>query len=269
MAIINQDEIGFYLKDVRKIPVLTDEEQREIVSQLKALITSPNPIEKKKLEKRLVEGNLRFVISIAKEYQNKGMDLNDLIAEGNVGLLKAFEYFDPNKEIKFISYAVWWIRQSIRQAMYDTGRTIRLPVNIAQGVNKTLNKKLNPEEQELLYVMEEINPANVPFCVNLDESIDEDGNTLLEVIEDRNSEKPDAAFNSKDDLRNSIQSVLKVLDERERNIIEDYFGISTGSNRTLEEIGEDFGLTKERVRQIKDKAIRKLRDHSGGLFQFM
>jgi RNA polymerase primary sigma factor len=268
-VIISQDEIGSYLKDIRKIEVLSDEQQKIYILQLKELKKNPDPLQYKKIEKKFVEGNLRFVISIAKEYIGKGMELCDLISEGNHGLIRAFEKFDPEKEIKFISYAVWWIRQGIRQAMYDHGRTIRLPVNIAQDVNKQMKKKIsNDMEQELLFVMEEINPSNVPFCVNLDACIDgEDGDTLLDLIENKDAERPDAAFDSQNDVKTHIQNVLKVLDERERNIIEDYYGMS-GSARTLEEIGEELCLTKERVRQIKDKALKKLRNEAESLFQY-
>ena len=218
--------------------------------------------QKKLIEKEIVEGNLRFVITVSKQYQNQGLDLPDLIAEGNYGLLKAIENFDWSKKLRFISYAVWWVKQSILQSLNDNARTIRLPVNVVQDLHRA-KKEIDAKGGEL-----DIKFASLPSMIDLDMEINEEGDNLFDVLKNDDADMPDEAFNTKDILRTKLLGLLTCLDERERAIVEDYFGLS-GSPRTLEDIGGDFNLTKERVRQIKEKSLRKLRNLSGDLFEWM
>jgi RNA polymerase primary sigma factor len=179
-----------------------------------------------------------------------------------VGLLKAINNFDWTKKLRFISYAVWWIRQSILQSLNEHARTIRLPVNVVQELFKE-KKLIDRNGGELSDKF-----TSLPSIVDLDKQINEEGDTLLDMIADQNASMPDEVFNSKDVLKEKLTGIMRILDERERAIVEDYFGIS-GQTRTLEDIGNDFNLTKERVRQIKEKALRKLRNESAELFEYM
>ena len=257
---INQEEIQSYLKDIRKIKVMTPQREKELSEMMKSGKLSDR--EKEKLYKELLEGNLRFVITVAKQYQNQGLDFPDLIAEGNLGLMKAIKNFDWNKDLRFISYAVWWVKQSILQSLNDNSRTIRLPVNVVQDLHRA-KKEVEQTGKEL-----EDRFSNLPSMIDLDMNINEDGDTLVDIIKNENADSPDAVFDNKDVLKTQLISLLSILDERERAIVEDYFGIS-GTPRTLEDIGEDFDLTKERVRQIKEKALRKLRNESSALFDYL
>lgn len=257
---INQEEISHYLKDIRKLKVMTPERERELAERmLSGFITES---EKKEIQKELLEGNLRFVITVAKQYQNQGLDFPDLIAEGNLGLMKAIENFDWSKKLRFISYAVWWVRQSILQSLNENARTIRLPVNVVQELHKA-KKELEKAGVDLPEKF-----ANLPYTINLDNPLNEEGDTLLDVIVNPNAELADANMSTEETLKEKLLSMLDVLDEREKVIIQDYFGLS-GSTRTLEDIGGDFDLTKERVRQIKEKALRKLRNETGILFDYL
>ena len=257
---INQEEIQTYLKDIRKIKVMTPIREKELSQMMKSGSLSEK--EKDNVYKELLEGNLRFVITIAKQYQNQGLDFPDLIAEGNLGLMKAIKNFDWNKDLRFISYAVWWVKQSILQSLNDNARTIRLPVNIVQELHRVKKQtdKVGGELDDRL--------SCLPSTIDLDMTINEDGDTLVDILKNENAESPDAVFDNKDVLKTQLMSLLNVLDERERTIVEDYFGIS-GTPRTLEDIGEDFDLTKERVRQIKEKALRKLRNECSDLFEYL
>ena len=257
---INQEEITAYLKDLRKIKVMTPDRERDLSEKICSGDCSPS--EKKKIEQEILEGNLRFVITVAKQYQNQGLDLPDLIAEGNLGLMKAIQNFDWSKKLRFISYAVWWIRQSILQSLNEHARTIRLPVNVVQELQKE-KKLVEKKGGELSDKF-----AYLPNVINLESQVNEDGDTLMDFIVNDNSEAPDASFNTKEVLKEKLMSMLSMLDERERAIVEDYFGL-TGTSRTLEDIGNDFNLTKERVRQIKEKALRKLRNECSILFDYM
>ena len=185
-----------------------------------------------------------------------------MIAEGNYGLLKAIENFDWSKKLRFISYAVWWVRQSILQSLNENARTIRLPVNVVQELQKA-KKELDNAGVELPDKF-----VNLPYTVNLDSPLNEDGDTLMDVLNNPNAEWADSNLTTEQTLKDKLLGMLDVLDERERIIVEDYFGLS-GSTRTLEDIGNDFDLTKERVRQIKEKALRKLRNETGSLFDYM
>jgi RNA polymerase primary sigma factor len=257
---INQEEISHYLKDIRKLKVMTPERERELAERmLSGFITEE---EKKEIQKELLEGNLRFVITVSKQYQNQGLDLPDLIAEGNLGLMKAIENFDWTKKLRFISYGVWWVRQSILQSLNENARTIRLPVNVVQELHKA-KKELEKEGIELPEKF-----ANLPYTINLENPLNEEGDTLLDIINNPNAELADANLSTEQTLKDKLLSMLDVLDEREKVIIQDYFGLS-GSTRTLEDIGNDFDLTKERVRQIKEKALRKLRNETGILFDYL
>jgi RNA polymerase primary sigma factor len=257
---INQEEIQLYLKDIRKIKVMTPERERELSKLITSGTLTENEI--KAINKELLEGNLRFVITVAKQYQNQGLDFPDLIAEGNLGLMKAINNFDWSKNLRFISYAVWWVKQSILQSLNDNARTIRLPVNVVQDLHRA-KKEIESNGGKL-----DDKFQNLPSMIDLDMNINEDGDTLVDIIKNEGADMPDEAFNGKDLLKAKLISLLNVLDEREKVIVEDYFGL-TGTQRTLEDIGGDFNLTKERVRQIKEKALRKLRNDCSVLFDYM
>ena len=257
---INQEEIATYLKDIRKIKVMTPERERLLAQRI--LSGNISLVEKKQIERELLMGNLRFVITVAKQYQNQGLELADLVAEGNMGLLKAVGKFDWTQQLRFISYAVWWIRQSILQSLNENSRTIRLPVNVVQDLQKA-KKQVENNGQDLPDKF-----ALLPYTINYDAPLNEDGDTLLDVIKNPDAPMPDAIFDTKEMLKESLLKILNILDDRERVIVEDYFGLS-GQPRTLEDIGNDFQLTKERVRQIKEKALRKLRNESRELFEYL
>jgi RNA polymerase primary sigma factor len=257
---INQEEISHYLKDIRKLKVMTPERERELADRmLSGFITEE---EKKEIQKELLEGNLRFVITVSKQYQNQGLDLCDLIAEGNLGLMKAIENFDWSKRLRFISYSVWWVRQSILQSLNENARTIRLPVNVVQELQRA-KKELDKAGIELPEKL-----VNLPYTINLDNPLNEEGDTLLDILVNPNADAADKNMSTENILKEKLLGMLDVLDEREKIIIQDYFGLS-GSVRTLEDIGSDFDLTKERVRQIKEKALRKLRNETSILFDYL
>lgn len=257
---INQDEISHYLKDIRKIKVMTPEREKE----LSLRIQSPDITEREKeqIQQELLRGNLRFVITVAKMYQNQGVDFCDLIAEGNIGLMRAIQNFDWTKNLRFISYAVWWIRQSILQSLNEHSRTIRIPVNVIQDLYKE-KKKTEKDGSEINNRF-----VNLPSTINLEHQINEEGDTLIDLIVNHDSMMPDEVFNGDQQLKDGLFEIMNILDDRERQIVEDYYGIS-GTPRTLEDIGSDFNLTKERVRQIKEKALRKLRNESSSLFDYI
>ena len=253
-----------YLQEIGKEEMISVEEEVELAQRIRKG-------DKKALE-RLTKANLRFVVSVAKQYQNQGLSLPDLINEGNVGLIKAAEKFDETRGFKFISYAVWWIRQSILQAIAEQSRIVRLPLNQVGSVNK-INKLLNKFEQE-----NERRPSVEEISEKLDlpeDKIDEamsvntrhvsvdapfvDGedNSLLDVLINDDAPMADRTL-LMESLKSEINNALKVLNDRERGVIEAFYGINQ-SEMTLEEIGAKFGLTRERVRQIKEKAIRRLR----------
>jgi len=258
--IINSDELQYYLKDLRKIPVITHERQEEIFKELDSKTITP--LMKDKLLEELVLGNLRFVITIAKGYQNQGLDLMDLISEGNIGLVKGALRFDHTSGVKFISYAVWWIRQAIMASLNEYARTIRIPSNLVQELQK--QKKKNKNEMEM-FLDEAI---TLPTCVSLSADINDDGSLLIDILRDPNETSPEMLMNSKDEVRKRVDKILSVLDEREKVIIEKSFGLN-GIESNLEDLGDEFNCTKERIRQLKEKAIKKLRNESYSLLNYL
>ena len=264
-----EDNIGKYFKDVRKSIILTPSEEIRLAERIKE--------GDEKAVELLVNANLKFVISIAKEYQNQGLPLSDLISEGNYGLVKAAKRFDHEKGFRFISYAVWWIRQSILQSLNDNARMVRLPANIINKItylNKQISKFEFINEREPVYGeifdkdKEVMDLIYYPKCLSLNETINEDGDELIELIP--NSEEEENKMEVDTKVKNELQNTLNILDEREKEIIENYFGINTELEpMTLEAIGEKYNLTKERIRQIKNKALMKLRYNSNKLFDLI
>ena len=252
-----------YLQEIGKEELITVEEEVELAQRIKKG-------DQEALEK-LTKANLRFVVSVAKQYQNQGLSLPDLINEGNLGLIKAAEKFDETRGFKFISYAVWWIRQSILQALAEQSRIVRLPLNQVGSLNK-INKAFarfeqehertpSPEElaTELELPTDTLRVAGRHVSVDAPFADGED-NSLLDVLVNPDSPNADRGLIN-ESLSTEVDRALETLTERERDIIKYFFGIGT-SEMTLEEIGEKFDLTRERVRQIKEKAIRRLRHSS-------
>ncbi|MBC8173078.1 MAG: sigma-70 family RNA polymerase sigma factor [Chitinophagales bacterium] len=255
-----------YLQEIGKVDLVTAEEEVTLAQRIKQ--GNQEALEK------LVKANLRFVVSVAKQYQHNGLSLNDLINEGNVGLVKAAQKFDETKGFKFISYAVWWIRQSIMQALAEQSRLVRLPLNKVGSLSK-INKAFSELEQkferepthdelsECLEIgVEEIkNTMSVSTRhVSVDAPFDDGENSsLLDVLENRDTERTDGKLDYTYSLKVETERTLATLTERERDVIKLFFGIGVPYAMTLEDIGEEFGLTRERVRQIKDNAINKLR----------
>lgn len=260
----SEESISMYLKDVRKLGMLKPDEELALAKRIKEGDQRAMDI--------MIKSNLRFVISVAKEYQNQGLPLADLIAEGNLGLIKAAHKFDPDRGYRFISYAVWWVKQSIIQSLNDNARTVRLPVNITNNIAK-LKKEMSTFEQEHgrnPYDDEmDMGVLNQPFCTSLNQTINEDGDEVIDIIADNSFERPDESFQKTSDLiKEELENTLSILSEREKDIIQMYFGLN-GTPLTLEEIGEEYGLTKERVRQIKEKSLRKVRANSKKLLEYI
>lgn len=255
-----------YLQEIGKVDLLTPEEEVELAKRIKQG-------DQAALEK-LTKANLRFVVSVAKQYQNQGLSLSDLINEGNLGLIKAAQRFDETRGFKFISYAVWWIRQSILQALAEQSRIVRLPLNKVGSLNK-INKAFSELEQEFerepspeeLAEMLEIPTEEVETTlgvaarhVSMDAPfVDGEDNSLLDVLENIGTPGTDQELEYNESLRREIERSLSTLTDRQCDVIKLYFGIGVEHPMSLEDIGEKFGLTRERVRQIKDKAINKLR----------
>lgn len=258
-----------YLQEIGKVDLLTPEEEVDLAKKIK----QGDQIALEKLTK----ANLRFVVSVAKQYQNQGLSLSDLINEGNLGLIKAAQRFDETRGFKFISYAVWWIRQSILQALAEQSRIVRLPLNKVGSLNK-INKAFSELEQayerepsaDELAEMLEISTEEVQTTlgvaarhVSMDAPfVEGEDNSLLDVLENGGIPKTDAQLEYMESLRAEIERSLSTLTERQCDVIKLYFGIGVEHPMSLEDIGEKFGLTRERVRQIKDKAINKLRSAS-------
>lgn len=255
-----------YLQEIGKVDLITPEEEVLLAIRIKQG-------DQKALEK-LTNANLRFVVSVAKQYQNQGLSLSDLINEGNLGLIKAAQRFDETRGFKFISYAVWWIRQSILQALAEQSRIVRLPLNKV-GLTNKISKAYSLLEQEYerepsseeLASLLEIGLDEVETTLNVAAKhvsmdapfLDGEDGTLLDVMENPNSLKADRRMEYGESLRLEVTRTLSTLSDRQRDVLMLYFGINTEHPVSLEDIGERFGLTRERVRQIKDKAITKLR----------
>lgn len=256
-----------YLQEIGREELVSPEEEVELAQRIRKG-------DQKALEK-LTKANLRFVVSVAKQYQNQGLSLPDLINEGNVGLIKAAEKFDETRGFKFISYAVWWIRQSILQAIAEQSRIVRLPLNQVGSVNK-INRELNKFEQEHERrpsvdeiadridlpedKIEEAMKANNRH-VSMDAPfVDGEDNSLLDVLADNNMPMADKAL-VQESLRKEIDRAIELLNDREQKVVRAFFGIGS-PEMTLEEIGDKYNLTRERVRQIKEKAIRRLRHNT-------
>jgi len=255
-----------YLNDIGKIPMLSADEEAELARRIKQGDHAA-------LEK-LTKSNLRFVVSVAKQYQNQGLSLSDLINEGNVGLMKAARRFDETKGFKFISYAVWWIRQSILQAIVEYSRIVRLPLNKVGSYNKVNEAYLSfvqkferePTHEELgeLLGMTAKEVSNMLKGNGRHLSVDaplsgEDGDsTMLDVINPEGSDSPDDSLMAQS-LKDEVKQGLSMLTPREVEVLSSYYGLGGKKSLTLEEIGELYGLTRERVRQIKERAIRRLR----------
>jgi RNA polymerase primary sigma factor len=255
-----------YLQEIGKVDLLTPEEEVELAKRIKQG-------DQAALEK-LTKANLRFVVSVAKQYQNQGLSLSDLINEGNLGLIKAAQRFDETRGFKFISYAVWWIRQSILQALAEQSRIVRLPLNKVGSLNK-INKAFSELEQEyerepssdeladLLEIPTEEVETTLGVAarhVSMDAPfVEGEDNSLLDVLENGSTPSTDQELEYNQSLRREIERSLSTLTERQCDVIKLYFGIGVEHPMSLEDIGEKFGLTRERVRQIKDKAINKLR----------
>jgi len=265
--IISNDEIQLYLKDIKKIPILSNERQLEIITLLK---TNLEQSEKQKLYNELILGNLRFVVSVSKQYQNQGLDLLDIISEGNIGLIKATEKYDLNSGYKFISYAVWWIKQSILSALNEYSRTIRLPSNLAQEVQKNKKNILNNNNNHYICDDEQNVTTTLPYCVGLFKELNDSEQPvlLIDTIANEDSLNPESFVIKDDEIKQNINNVLNILDDRERIIIEKYFGLK-GVESNLDDLGEEFNCTKERIRQLKDKALKKLRNESYNLIKFL
>lgn len=258
-----------YLQEIGKVDLITPEEEVKLAVRIKQGDTIA-------LEK-LTKANLRFVVSVAKQYQNQGLSLSDLINEGNLGLIKAAQRFDETRGFKFISYAVWWIRQSILQALAEQSRIVRLPLNKV-GLSNKISKAYSILEQEFerepssdeLATLLEINTDEIEATIGVamrHVSMDApfqtgEENTLLDVLTNPNSISTDSKVTYFESLRMEIERSLNTLTERQKDVIKLYFGIGVPNQLSLEDIGDHFGLTRERVRQIKDKAITKLRSTS-------
>jgi RNA polymerase primary sigma factor len=258
-----------YLQEIGKVELITPEQEVEFAKRIK--------LGDQEALGRLTKANLRFVVSVSKQYQNQGLTLSDLINEGNLGLIKAAQRFDETRGFKFISYAVWWIRQSILQALAEQARIVRLPLNKIGSINK-INKAFSDLEQEfereptaeeiatiLDLTNDEVNESltNSLRHVSMDAPLSqsEDENSMYEVLKNNDSPTPDQLLLS-DSLRREIERALGTLTQREADVVKLYFGLDREHPMTLEEIGAKFDLTRERVRQIKEKAIRRLKHTS-------
>lgn len=265
---IADDSVRLYLREIGKIPLLTADEEIELA----------NKVAKgdKEAKDKMAEANMRLVVSIAKRYVGRGLDLLDLIQEGNTGLLRAVEKFDPSKGFKFSTYATWWIRQAITRAIADQARTIRIPVHMVETINKLLRtqrrltQELNrePSNEEIAEAMEmEVEKVEHIMKIkqdisSLDASVrdDEEDSVLGDFIEDEESESPDESATTQL-LKEHVNDILTILSEREQKILKMRFGLEDGRSHTLEEVGKEFNVTRERIRQIEAKALTKLRKH--------
>jgi RNA polymerase primary sigma factor len=267
---ISDDSVRMYLREIGNIPLLNSDEELEL--SRKAAKGD------KKAKDKMAEANMRLVVSIAKRYSGRGLDLLDLIQEGNTGLLRAVEKFDPERGFKFSTYATWWIRQAITRAIADQARTIRIPVHMVETINKLLRtqrrmtQELNrePSVEELAKELD-MEPDKIEYVMkikqditSLDAGVGRDGededSVLGDFIEDEDSVTPEESA-SNQLLKEQVQDILSSLSDREQKIIKMRFGLEGGKSHTLEEVGQEFAVTRERIRQIEAKALAKLRKH--------
>ena len=268
---ISDDSVRLHLREIGKIPLLSAEEELELAQRVKQ--------GDKKAKDKMAEANMRLVVSIAKRYSGRGLDFLDLIQEGHTGLLRAVEKFDPDKGFKFSTYATWWIRQAITRAIADQARTIRIPVHMVETINKLLRtqrrmtQELNrePTIDELAKELE-MEPEKVEYVIKIKQDIssldagvgrdgDDEGESVLgDFIEDEDTISPEESA-SNQLLKEQIKDLLGTLSEREQKIVRMRFGLDNGKSHTLEEVGQEFAVTRERIRQIEAKALAKLRKH--------
>ena len=267
---ISDDSVRLYLREIGKIPLLNAEEEMELAHRV---IQG----DKRAKDKR-AEANMRLVVSIAKRYSGRGLDFLDLIQEGNTGLLRAVEKFDPDKGFKFSTYATWWIRQAITRAIADQARTIRIPVHMVETINKLLRtqrrmtQELNrePTIEELSKELD-MEPEKIEYVMKIKQDIssldagvgrdgDEEDSVLGDFIEDEDTVSPEESATNQL-LKEQVNDVLSSLSDREQKIVRMRFGLDNGKSHTLEEVGQEFAVTRERIRQIEAKALAKLRKH--------
>ncbi|MEX2006715.1 MAG: RNA polymerase sigma factor RpoD [Candidatus Saccharimonadales bacterium] len=265
---IADDSVRLYLREIGKIPLLTAEEELALARKVKS--------GDKRAKDAMAEANMRLVVSIAKRYVGRGLDLLDLIQEGNTGLLRAVEKFDPDRGFKFSTYATWWIRQAITRAIADQARTIRIPVHMVETINKLLRtqrrltQELNrePTNDEIAVAME-MDVDKVEHIMKIKQDIssldasvrdDEEDSVLGDFIEDEDAKTPTESA-SEQLLKEQVKQILGTLTEREQKILKLRFGLEDGKSHTLEEVGQEFSVTRERIRQIEAKALAKLRKH--------
>lgn len=266
----SDDSVRLYLREIGKIPLLNAEEELALAQRVVA--------GEKRAKDKMAEANMRLVVSIAKRYSGRGLDFLDLIQEGNTGLLRAVEKFDPDKGFKFSTYATWWIRQAITRAIADQARTIRIPVHMVETINKLLRtqrrmtQELNREPTiEELGKELEMEPEKVEYVMKIKQDItsldagvgrdgDDEDSVLRDFIEDEDSTSPEESA-AQQLLKEQVQAILSTLSDREQKIIKMRFGLENGKSHTLEEVGQEFAVTRERIRQIEAKALAKLRKH--------
>ena len=267
---ISDDSVRLYLREIGKIPLLSAEEEMELAQRV---IQGD-----KRAKDKMAEANMRLVVSIAKRYSGRGLDFLDLIQEGNTGLLRAVEKFDPDKGFKFSTYATWWIRQAITRAIADQARTIRIPVHMVETINKLLRtqrrmtQELNrePTIEELSKELD-MEPEKIEYVMKIKQDIssldagvgrdgDEEDSVLGDFIEDEDTVSPEEAATNQL-LKEQVNDVLSSLSDREQKIVRMRFGLDNGKSHTLEEVGQEFAVTRERIRQIEAKALAKLRKH--------
>ncbi len=267
---VSDDSVRLYLREIGKIPLLSAEEELALAQKVVK--------GDKRAKDKMAEANMRLVVSIAKRYSGRGLDFLDLIQEGNTGLLRAVEKFDPDKGFKFSTYATWWIRQAITRAIADQARVIRIPVHMVETINKLLRtqrrmtQELNrePTIDELAKELE-MEPEKVEYVIKIKQDIqsldagvgrdDDDADSVLQdFIEDEDSVTPEESATTQL-LKEQVQEVLSTLSDREQKIIRMRFGLDNGKSHTLEEVGQEFAVTRERIRQIEAKALAKLRKH--------
>ena len=268
---ISDDSVRMYLREIGKIPLLSSEEEAELAKRVME--------GDRKAKDKMAEANMRLVVSIAKRYSGRGLELLDLIQEGNTGLLRAVDKFDPEKGFKFSTYATWWIRQAITRAIADQARTIRIPVHMVETINKLmrtqrrLTQELNrePTNEELAKEMD-MDADKIEYILkikqditSLDAGIGRDGedgedSTLGDFIEDEDTASPEESASGQL-LKEQVREILSSLSDREQKIIEMRFGLNGTKSHTLEEVGLEFAVTRERIRQIEAKALMKLRKH--------